>query len=382
MEEVQNKITLDAPPVRNIEDYPNIQYQIKGQDSKQYNLKIYQTEKNIMYVISVANDILNIKYKSEFNLQEFHYLNRIFRQYISLEELFNLYFKSLKENEIIINKQDKNIKLSLLIEFRGQKEEIIFILNPTNIQYEQALISLNEKINNIELLFKKEQSEKIELNKKIKTLEENLDKKDIIINNLIERIYNLEKQIQRLNDKKETSKFNIDSVIIKSNELNLIEEGIKHNFNKSIRNFELLIRGSKDGFTSNDFHNKCDNKNFTVTFVETTDGRRFGGFTEEYWDQSDKWKTAPKSFIFSLDNKEIYYCNEGKDAIYCYPNKNPNFLGFGKAHDFKLCDNCDKNYICYDSSGNSFNTNGKNYALAGKHYFCVKDYEVHKIYLI
>ena len=382
MEEVQNKITLDAPPVRNIEDYPNIQYQIKGQDSKQYNLKIYQTEKNIMYVISVANDILNIKYKSEFNLQEFHNLNRIFRQYISLEELFNLYFKSLKENEIIINKQDKNIKLSLLIEFRGQKEEIIFILNPTNIQYEQALISLNEKINNIELLFKKEQSEKIELNKKIKTLEDNLDKKDIIINNLIERIYNLEKQIQRLNDKKETSKFNIDSVIIKSNELNLIEEGIKHNFNKSIRNFELLIRGSKDGFTSNDFHNKCDNKNFTMAFIETTDGRRFGGFTEEYWDQSDKWKTAPKSFIFSLDNKEIYYFREGKNAIHCYSKGNSNFLGFGEGHDFKLYDNCDKNYICYDSSGNSFNTNGKNYALAGKYNYCVKDYEVHKIYLI
>ena len=381
MEEVQNKITLDAPPVRNIEDYPNIQYQIKGQDSKQYNLKIYQTEKNIMYVISVANDILNIKYKSEFNLQEFHNLNRIFRQYISLEELFNLYFKSLKENEIIINKQDKNIKLSLLIEFRGQKEEIIFILNPTNIQYEQALISLNEKINNIELLFKKEQSEKIELNKKIKTLEDNLDKKDIIINNLIERIYNLEKQIQRLNDKKETSKFNIDSVIIKSNELNLIEEGIKHNFNKSIRNFELLIRGSKDGFTSNDFHNKCDNKNFTMAFIETTDGRRFGGFTEEVWDQSG-WKKGPRSFIFSLDNKEIYYLREGKKAIHCYKKGDSNFLGFGEGHDFKLYDNCDKNYICYDSSGNSFNTNGKNYALAGKYNYCVKDYEVHKIYLI
>ena len=381
MEEVQNKITLDAPPVSNIEDYPNIQYQIKGQDSKQYNLKIYQTEKNIMYVISVANDILNIKYKSEFNLQEFHNLNRIFRQYISLEELFNLYFKSLKENEIIINKQDKNIKLSLLIEFRGQKEEIIFILNPTNIQYEQALISLNEKINNIELLFKKEQSEKIELNKKIKTLEDNLDKKDIIINNLIERIYNLEKQNEKQKEKKETSKFSIDSVIIKSDEYNLIEEGIKHNFNKSIRNFELLMRGSKDGFTSNDFHNKCDNKNFTMAFIETTDGRRFGGFTEEVWDQSG-WKKGPRSFIFSLDNKEIYYLREGKNAIHCYKKGDSNFLGFGEGHDFKLYDNCDKNYICYDSSGTSFNTNGKNYALAGKYNYCVKDYEVHKIYLI
>ena len=379
MEEVQNKITLDAPPVRNIEDYPNIHYQIKGQDSKQYISKIYQTEKTIMFIINEINDILNIKYKSEFTLQEFYNLNRIFRQYISLEELFNLYFKSLKEDEIIIKKQDKNIKLSLLIEFRGQKEEIISILKPISIQYEQAIVNLNEKIMNIELLFNKEKNEKNEFNKRIKTLEEKLEKKDIIINNLIERINTLEKQMEKQKETKETF---INSVIIKGDEYNLIKEGIKHNFNKSIRNFELLIRGSEDGFKSKDFHEKCDNQNLTVAFVETTDGKRFGGFTEEVWDQSDKWKKDPKSFIFSLDRKEIYYCKEGRDAIYCYPSINPNFLGFGEGHDFKLFENCDKNVSCYDNSGSSFNTNGKKYALAGKHNFCVKDYEVHKIYFI
>ena len=73
----------------------------------------------------------------------------------------------------------------------------------------------------------------------------------------------------------------------------------------------MLIRGSEDGFGSVDFHNKCDGNNFTVSFIETTDGRRFGGFTEESWDEN-KWKMAPKSFIFSFDNKEIYYVKEGE----------------------------------------------------------------------
>ena len=90
----------------------------------------------------------------------------------------------------------------------------------------------------------------------------------------------------------------------------------------------------------------------------------------------------PKSFIFSLDNKEIYYSKIGKNSIYCYSSLNPNFLGFGEGHDFKLCSGCNKNNSSYDRSGNSYDTKGRNYALAGKNNFCVKNYEVFKINLI
>jgi len=359
----------------NFEDYPNIIYQIKGKDEKEYNFKINQAEKTIMFIINEINDTLNIEYKSEFSLQEFHYLNRLFRQYISLDELFNLYFQSLKEDEIIIIKQDKTIKLTLLIEFRGQKEEIIFFIQPTCVHYEEAIIKLNEKFKNVELLFNEEKKEN---NKKIKILEEKLEKKDIIINNLIERINILEKQISKITESKNV----FNSVIMKKEECNLIEEGITHNFNKSIKSFELLIRGSKDGFKSKDFHEKCDNQSFTVTLIETKEGKRFGGFTEEIWDQSDSYKKDPKSFIFSLDNREIYYCKEGKNAICCYLSNDKNILGFGEGHDFKLYENCNDNCLSYDKSGDSFDTNGKEYALAGENHFYVKDYEVHKIYLI
>ena len=43
---------------------------------------------------------------------------------------------------------------------------------------------------------------------------------------------------------------------------------------------ELLFRKSRDGSTPMDFHNKCDNKGFTITFIETTNGYKFGGYTE------------------------------------------------------------------------------------------------------
>ena len=129
------------------------------------------------------------------------------------------------------------------------------------------------------------------------------------------------------------------------------------------------------------FHSKCDNKSYTLSLVETNEGRRFGGFTDITWDQSESWKKSNNSFIFSLDNKEVYYNKSGKDSIYCYNSKSQHGLAFGEGHDFKLYDNCNLNNQSYDDSGSSFETNGKKYALAGQYNFSVKDYEVYKIYL-
>ena len=177
-------------------------------------------------------------------------------------------------------------------------------MKPISIQYEQAIVNLNEKIMNIELLFNKEKNGKNEFNKRIKTLEEKLEKKDIIIHNLIERINTLEKQMEKQKETKETFINKINSVIIKRDEYNLIKEGIKHNFNKSIRNFELLIRGSEDGFKSKDFHEKCDNQSFTVAFVETTDGKRFRGLQKKFGIKVINGKKTQNHLYFLLIAKK------------------------------------------------------------------------------
>ena len=101
-------------------------------------------------------------------------------------------------------------------------------------------------------------------------------------------------------------------------------------------------------------------------------GKRFGGFTGESWDQSNEYKKDAKSFLFSLDKKEIYYVKDESHAIYCNKEFGPSF-GIG---DLKL----NINY-CYDGSGNSYETSGKKSILAETSNFNIKNYKVYKINL-
>jgi outer membrane murein-binding lipoprotein Lpp len=43
--------------------------------------------------------------------------------------------------------------------------------------------------------------------------------------------------------------------------------------------FNLLWRGSRDGFTAKEFHRRCDGRTNTLTLILDTDGNVFGGFT-------------------------------------------------------------------------------------------------------
>jgi hypothetical protein len=70
--------------------------------------------------------------------------------------------------------------------------------------------------------------------------------------------------------------------------------------------FKLLLRGSKDGFTPKKFHELCDGKHNTVTFIkiEGTD-EIVGGYNPLKWESSNTWGQTNDSFIFSFINKNI-----------------------------------------------------------------------------
>ncbi|CAB4439431.1 unnamed protein product [Rhizophagus irregularis] len=74
--------------------------------------------------------------------------------------------------------------------------------------------------------------------------------------------------------------------------------------------FELLLRGSRDGFTPKKFHELCDGKANTVTFIKVKGNEEIlGGYNPMKWETTGKWCYTNKSFIFSFKNKNI------KDAI-------------------------------------------------------------------
>lgn len=65
--------------------------------------------------------------------------------------------------------------------------------------------------------------------------------------------------------------------------------------------YELLYKGSRDGFSHKKFHDLCDGQGATLTIIRSKDKDRFGGFTNIPWSseggqQADKGK----SFLFSV----------------------------------------------------------------------------------
>ncbi|GBB83231.1 hypothetical protein RclHR1_00100035 [Rhizophagus clarus] len=111
----------------------------------------------------------------------------------------------------------------------------------------------------------------------------------------------------------------IDSLIVDSGIVLTISRWIDkvdindNNFKESYLPYklELLLRGSRDGFTPKKFHELCDNKPNTVIFIKIKGAEEIvGGYNPLKWNSSNTWGKAKNSFIFSFKNKSNF-----KDAI-------------------------------------------------------------------
>lgn len=362
----------NSPPGKSLNQLPFKDFKLKD-----FNLKIFQGEKSIIYHAKEVEDLSDTLYKGETSLEKLYELKRVFRQFVSLEEVFTLFFQALDESKIAIKKEDNKVALAFMIEFMGKKDEVKITLMPEEAKIDTIVMKLCDKVKEIDNLKKEFKDYKNFTENKIKELESLIKNLSENIKNNIE-FYNGEfktsDEIVKLKTKFKEKK--IDTNIMKYNELFLIENGVKANLKKNIKKFTLLFRASKDGFSASNFHSKCDGKNNTVTLVETLNGKRFGGFTNNAWDQRGDYISGSNGFIFSFDDKSIYYNKNSSCEIYCQSNYGPTF---GGGHDFYICDNCNSSDSSYDNSNHSYNTNGKKYAMAGTKNFLVKDYEVYQL---
>lgn len=364
--ETPNDETPAAPEMSTV-GLPSKEYIHKGIDKDNFNLKIFEGKNSIIFHARLINDLSETLYTEETDFEEFHNLNRFFKQYSTIDELFTLLFETLEENEIIMKKIENRIKLSFMVEARGKTEEVSFFLKPEKPNTDNIALNLCDKV---------------------KELERKINEKDKVIENLKEEIKEIRDELKE--DKSQNSKnqkdmmdllqlvrkgLAIGSQIIKYNEFNFIESAVRKALGKNIKYYRLIFRASRNGYRAENFHENCDGKNNTIVFIQARNGRRFGGFTEAKWDKSNGYKSGEHGFLFSLDNKEIYYNKKNDYDIYCYSDKGP---AFGGGHDLFIDDNCNKDNENYDYSDHSYNT-GKKYALAGSKYFYVEDYEVYQL---
>ena len=106
-------------------------------------------------------------------------------------------------------------------------------------------------------------------------------------------------RFDRLSNYSEIYKVKTD---INSNILNNIERK-KEYINKILewsgfKSMKLLYRGTRDGMTSKNFHDKCDNKGKTISLFLNDKGNIFGGYSSIPWTKNGGDKTANDCFLF------------------------------------------------------------------------------------
>ncbi len=151
---------------------------------------------------------------------------------------------------------------------------------------------------------------------------------------------------------------------------------------------ELIYRASKDGGTSNDFHNKCDNKGPTICLYKNEKGNIFGGYASISWDKNVcNYRSAPDSFIFTLTNIHNIQPTKFPNSIHQqYSLYFSNGYGptFGGGHD--ICINSDfMNATHYANFPHSYQDNlGKRYSIfcgqQNNYNFKLKELEVFKLF--
>eukprot|EP00347_Sterkiella_histriomuscorum_P019220 403342481 len=155
------------------------------------------------------------------------------------------------------------------------------------------------------------------------------------------------------------------------------------NYNQ--KSFELLFQGSRDGFTAKAFHDKCDNKGPTVSFIHSEFGQTFGGYSSISWQRNIKFEPDENAFIFQLSKQTIHRQFQNKDkAIF----NNPTFLClFGSGCDIAIQNNCNINNTSFCRLGKTyelpfgykFGSVEANEYLAGKSEFKVVEIEVYAL---
>jgi hypothetical protein len=150
------------------------------------------------------------------------------------------------------------------------------------------------------------------------------------------------------------------------------------------KKFELLYRGSRDGFGGADFHRCSDEHSNTLTLIQSDKGSIFGGFTPLTW-----WSgVAPDlnlgSFLFTIKNPHnlpprIFRQCRAESPIQCHFAFGPTF---GAGADLYVHDHCNANSTSYSQLGYTYTNDtgiADNAVLTGAYNFWVKEIEVFEV---
>ena len=358
-------LCIETPkePQNDLSKLDNISHIIKDKNNNSFNITFYLKNNSIFIKGNEEGDIINSTFIKDIYLENFYELNRFFKSFETINEIFEL-IKEIEKEEFSIEKKDRRLELSFNIQIMKKNILISISLDKMKNNTESIVMNLCEKIKEIETL---------------KTTIENLTLK---INNLEKENSQLKLQVEKINSVLDDTinlrkKIPVGEIFESIDDFKLINEAIKSRFNKEIIKFNLLYKAIKNENIKQEFLARCLNINDTIIVIKTDTDRKFGGFVHEKWPSTQGDVGDEFAFLFSLNDKIIYEIKDCSKAISCSPSY---FLKFGdlRSSDFALDNNCMNNESSYESKkGSSYDFKGKTHPLNQSQYFKVKEFEVY-----
>ena len=338
-----------------------------------------------------------IKFEEDTNLLRNEYqdiqnkLNNLFYQV----NLYKNQLESLKnENNSrelsTLKAENASMKQQQLSEFYNLKREVAQIKNLLNQVSEikplrkkedelsglqnqlKEIIQLKNQINQInQMNLERQQKEEILILKELENLKKQYEQEIRTLKG------NKTSNIQENSELEKTQLISVKGDIFhNNNEIELIARKINkiNKVNKKII-LNFLYKATVDSDKAQAFHEKCDEAKSTLILVETNKGKRFGGFTSCSWKGDCIDKKDENAFIFSLDKMKIYENIPGEDAIGCYPEYGPVFLGC----QIRIYDNAFSKGGTTFEKGLNYNTEEDYELTGGDRIFNIKEIEVYEV---
>ena len=276
-------------------------FDYETEDNRKYKISINEMPSKMEIEIIDLQDMIGGKYKNELSLADLKKFHKIFRMYDSIEEAIGVITAKIEKREVDV----KLAAMQCFLEINFLDQSIIsdaarIPLNREEIDMKQTISLLCQQIGLLqaqvkELMIYKEQF--IELKAKLDGNNKSFFKPAV---------------------KKATFSFSTENsldlgpIVKNKEEASFLMETIKAKVNKVPKNSNLLFstNNENDDDSAQTFHEKCDDVKNTLILIQATNGRRFGGFTTQTWnDNNGSFKEDQKAFLFSLDNMEAYHKN-------------------------------------------------------------------------
>jgi hypothetical protein len=373
-----NKVCQIGKKYFELSDGDNNQYRIFLRKSK------HKTESFSIFIIQEISPTKSISYKRTFILDEFNKCVSNYKKYPNVALIQNDIMASIMNGSIQIKQIDDSSKsINILLNntfpfsFKILKNHEIFESNEIIKRTKEQMIQTN----NLEEQFGALTNDLDKCEEENKSNDIRIQKLKDISNKLYNLFNNRKKQMNEDMMLSLTKEERYRILGIKSDIVHTIDELLyisRWLSSEKVTKLDLLFKGPFYNFEAIQYHSRYDNIVPCLILIETVEGGRFGGFTNQTWKGENEYKKDNTAFLFSLDFLEKYPIDPNccRQAILA---KTQYFFAFGKG-DLIIYDHCNK-YFCKSEFPVSYkclnnNVNPKFRLTRYKEQFIVKDIEV------